>query len=365
MLWKSNGSFVIQRTISSMLWKRFYNSCSKANVQRRAPGRLPLVLCGVTALGAGCAAAEYHRRNYHAELSQEYFTKYKISYRKDIDIDHYLLELTPLKQQRNNIWALFGARNLWAVEIKQPEIMVVRQYTPLPLVADEDGEQLRALRDGDNGGGKLMLYIKEYGSGEVARWLRKLPKGHIVEVRGPYPEFEFPELDADTKRDREFLWGGEPAAQLPRARPFDIALFAAGTGIVTALQLLTTEDPFKGKIQLFYSCKSWGQLGPLGDLLRRCAQHDRVDLHVFESEKGESLRLGLSKISDLVSGPFPFSENAPFEQRPKAEPVLSLVCGPDDYIAFIAGPRHGLSQGPVTGLLGTKGWDNSNVYKLS
>ncbi|AGO11345.1 AaceriACR090Cp [[Ashbya] aceris (nom. inval.)] len=348
-----------------MLWKRIYNFCSRANVQRKRPVNVSLVLGGATALGAGCSLAEYYRRNYHAELSQQYFTKYKISYRKDIDIDHYLLELTPLKQQRSNLWALFGARKLWAVEIKQPDIMVVRQYTPLPFVADSERDLITPLRDGDNGGGKLMFYIKEYGSGEVARWLRKLPKGHIVEVRGPYPEFEFPELETDLKRNREFLWGGESAPQRFRARPFDISLFTAGTGIVTALQLLTTEDPFKGKIQLFYSCKSWRQLGPLGDFLHLCAKQGRVDLHIFESEKGDSLRLGLSKVRDLVSSPFPYSEGAPFEERLQVEPVLSLVCGPDDYVACIAGPRHGLSQGPVMGLLGTKGWDNSNVYKLS
>ena len=45
---------------------------------------------------------------------------------------------------------------------------------------------------------------------------------------------------------------------------------------------------------------------------------------------------------------------------------LSLVCGPDGYIDYVAGNKHAEvnEQGPIKGLLGEKDWDNSNTYKL-
>lgn len=72
------------------------------------------------------------------ELSPTHFTPYKISYRQDIDASHYLLELTPSNPQKTNIWEQIPRNVIWSVEIKQPEIMVVRNYTPVPLSFVQD-----------------------------------------------------------------------------------------------------------------------------------------------------------------------------------------------------------------------------------
>lgn len=91
------------------------------------------------------------------------------------------------------------AENLWSVEIKQPEVMVVRNYTPLPLKFNPASKEIEILKDGDNADGKLSFYIKKYENGEVARWLHHLPKGHIIEIRGPFIDYEFPHLPNELK----------------------------------------------------------------------------------------------------------------------------------------------------------------------
>ena len=50
----------------------------------------------------------------------------------------------------------------------------------------------------------------------------------------------------------------------------------------------------------------------------------------------------------------------------KEGPALALVCGPEGYIGYVAGPKdlEARKQGPVDGLLGKRGWSSVNVYKL-
>lgn len=320
---------------------------------------------------AAGAAIYFKQRQLEArELSPEYFTPYRISFKQDIDRSHFLMELTPVVEQRQNLWAKMGCEKLWSVEIKQPEVMVVRNYTPLPLQLNRDNHSLEILQDGEHAGGKLLFYIKQYEQGEVARWLHRLPENHIVELRGPFIDYEFPHYKSEIKRDRSFL---APSGSNDRGKeekfifqPFDIAMFTAGTGVVTALQLLLTENPFRGTIDLFYSCHSYDELGPLGTILRTLEKNDRVRLHVMESQnssRAENLKI----ISKSVLPPSPYPGQVPYKGRKSSrlEPVLSLVCGPEGYVAAIAGPKHEPAQGPVQGLLKRKQWTSDNVYKLS
>lgn len=321
-----------------------------------------------SALASGSAGYYYYYENYFGvELSPDHFTKYKISYKKDIDSDHYLMELAPLKPQKKNLWSELGSSKLWSVEIKQPQIMVVRNYTPLPLKRTGEDE-LQVLKDCDNAQGKLFFYMKQYKNGEVARWLNRLPEGHVLEVRGPFVEYEFPELKDEIRRDRSFLWEGKNIQKTDafRYQPFDISMYTAGTGVVTALQLLLTESPFRGKIELFHACKSVKELGPLEPLLYTLKENGRVDLKLFESSKGTGIKNHLSEVLDMIPKPFPYFGEVQFKSIEKDfKPVLSLVCGPQEYITTIAGVKYDLAQGPVGGLLAKKGWTSENVYKLS
>lgn len=307
----------------------------------------------------------------NVELSPEHFVKYRISNRSDVDQDHFLMELTPLKSQEVNWWVKMGYKKLWSVEIKQPDIMVVRSYTPLPMYYSQADESFKFIEDHSNAEGKLSFYIKQYSNGEVAKWLHNLPLGHIVELRGPFIEYEFPDFGDRTVRNRSFLFGDsvdkDYSEDAFEVEPIDINMFTAGTGIVTALQLSTSYSPFRGKINLFHSCKSTKELGPLVIVLQNLSDQGRINLHFLESEKGERINQILNNFKDLIPNPEKFYGPRTFNNSYQShilKPVLSLVCGPKEYIKLLAGPKIDLSQGPIGGLLGEKGWNSDNVYKL-
>lgn len=327
-----------------------------------------------TAVSASGLAYYYYywqpQRAKNAELSPDHFTPYRISHKEDIDSSHFLMELTPLQKQRTNLWSKMGSENLWSVEVKQPDIMVVRNYTPLPLHFNIETKELAVMEDGNFDGGKLCFYIKQYSEGEVARWLHQLPNGHVLELRGPFIEYELPHYKDELKRNRLFLMsnGSENAEEDKFIyQPFDIAMFTAGTGIVSALQLLLTESPFRGRIDLFYSCRSIDELGPIKSVLINLQKHGRVHLHLSESSKEPLAETRLKMIFEMARQPVAYLGQVPFKEIRKGDlqPILSLVCGPERYIAAIAGIKYDPAQGPIGGLLKKKGWDSENVYKLS
>lgn len=328
-------------------------------------------------VGAFGAAGSLFYYNYQrqrqlgrSELSPDHFTPYRISYKRNVDRAHFLLELTPVTEQRVNLWSKMGCEKLWSVQIKQPDVMVVRNYTPLPFQMDQETQKLEVFEDGHFAGGKLFFYIKQYEQGEVARWLHSLPENHVVELRGPYIDYEFPHYEGEICRDRSFLKSGHKsirAQETFKYKQFDIAMFTAGTGIVTALQLLCTENPFRGTMNLFHSCKSFDELGPLKPILDALEKNNRVCMHLTQSSEQPSTEKRLQEILKYVPRPsaYPGLVLQDGVQNNNLGPVLSLVCGPEGYISAISGPKYDPAQGPIGGLLEKRQWDSDNVYKLS
>ncbi|QEU61292.1 Cyc2 [Kluyveromyces lactis] len=346
------------------------SSSSKTTLPQPAAGKssslLKTVLLLSSSVAIGGLSWNYYKESlYQRELSRDYFSKYKISKKYSIDQDHYLIELTPLKAQKVNLWKEMNSSKLWSVEVKQPEIMVVRSYTPLPLTIEENGT-VEVLRDGENASGALTFYIKQYKQGEVARWINHLPLGHVLELRGPFVEYEFPDTADEITRDRSFLWENEDCVKNNyKYQPFDILFFTGGTGIVPLLQMTLTESPFRGKIGAYHSCKSLTELGPLNSILTKLQDNDRIELHTHESKR-VSVPLQSDPAMEGIPSPYPYGGNKPFTSLDsKVRPVLSLVCGPDGFISTVSGPKYDLVQGPIKGILAARGWDNSNVYKLS
>lgn len=148
-------------------------------------------------------------------LEPDQFTTFKITYKEDIAPDVQLIELSPrnYEQYRKAVkskGSLWNGKNLWSVEIKQPEIQVVRRYTPLPLYfmqgglgsTTKEGESgelvktpapalLRMLGE-DEDEGRFVLLVKKYNDGEVSRWLNRLPVGTLIDVRGPFVGYKYP-----------------------------------------------------------------------------------------------------------------------------------------------------------------------------
>jgi ferredoxin-NADP reductase len=204
-------------------------------------------------------------------LEPDRFTPFKITYKEDITEDLQLIELSPnyeqfrtmLKSKDNSLW---NGKKLWSVEVKQPEIQVVRRYTPLPMYYMQglDGKSLLRLLGGkEEDEGRMVLLVKKYNDGEVSRWLHRMPVGSIVELRGPFVGHRFPYSPIDkaapmrqTMEDLPSRMSVEPEG-LPEAlnvpEPENIVFFAGGTGIAPILQSLFSKNPPRGHVDVHYS----------------------------------------------------------------------------------------------------------------
>lgn len=329
-------------------------------------------------------------------LNPDEFIPFYISNKVDVDNDHYLLELTPKftkwkndSKKVDNIWN--GGR-LWSVEIKQPQIMVVRKYTPLPLSiyqSDKSSEPVVNLQSEDEIG-KMVLYIKKYDQGEVARWIYKRPLGSELELRGPFIEYEFSKTinDKFQRPSMENLPSDVKVDDKYPIKPDNLAFFAGGTGIAPILQCLLSKNPYKGHVDIFYSRKTESEI-PIPKFLYFLEKLNRVKVHSFVNEQKTRLSSkdvpspivshykkfiedeanGKISSSKSIQNEEPQYKNAldkAFIERklPKENPALALVCGPDGYVNYVAGPKPYNGQGPLGGLLKEQGWDESNVFKL-
>ncbi|SCU85366.1 LAFA_0D15280g1_1 [Lachancea sp. 'fantastica'] len=305
-----------------------------------------------SAITTSILAYYLNERWHQKELSPDHFIPYKISYNDKIDSEHFMLELTPSRPQKIDWWKAMSSDKLWSIEVKQSEIMVVRNYTPLPLEHVGNG-QIQRFPEGTFRDGKLFFYLKKYKHGEVARWLSKLPEGHIVELRGPFIDFEMPSHPV----------GGDK--ETAKGNSCDIVTFTAGTGIAPIAQMLLTTTPHPGKILMFHSCLTRQDLGPLQPFLEESQNSNRIQLHYFESKHGRDIRKIPYEVLKLIPTPCSIELASTEGSTASIKPNLALVCGPDSYINTVSGPKHGLLQGPIRGMLAQRNWDNSNVFKLS
>ncbi|SCV16192.1 uncharacterized protein CGFF_03753 [Nakaseomyces glabratus] len=245
------------------------------------------------------------------ELSPNDFTEYKITRRYDIDNCHYLIELTPLKRQNVNLWKELERNILWSIEVKQPEIMVVRNYTPLPLQLKSNGNIVPLDLNDPVESKKLLFYIKSYNNGEVARWIKSLPVGSTLELRGPFIDYKFRNDLSKHHRD------ANGSTLINKTQLSNVPFFAGGTGIVTALQpILNPYGQFNYNMTLFHSCKSIQELGCLYHLVNGLAQQNKITYHLFETSKGDNI----IDFKQLIPGPNT-SNAGNFD--------TSIVCGPE------------------------------------
>lgn len=381
-------------------------------------------------------------------LDPNVFHKFIITHMQKIDDEHYLVEVRPkFKNWQYSYYAhydnksIWNGDKLWSVEVKQPEIMVVRSYTPLPLYfmkseRTRSGEKEPLLRVVDNDdenydkGGVMTFYIKRYGDGEVSRYIVDKAVGDEIDIRGPHIEYTLPHhplkqfherpmfRDLPSKVEAESLVETiKKDNKLPDVD--NLTFYAAGSGIAPALQLLFSRNPYRGFVRLHYSSRTDKELGPLERFLFFLEKLDRVELirHIDEQPKTmlkgkdvpkpnkrnyvssmrqeleakdevsnglsleEALKLRMAimdgqesakrKAEDIARERAPRYDNAIQQamvtsKQPKAPSALAIVCGPDGYIEYVAGGKllNTNEQGKVLGLLGSKSWDSTNVYKL-
>ncbi|AOA61394.1 Putative protein involved in the ligation of the heme to acytochromes c and c1 [Komagataella phaffii CBS 7435] len=237
-------------------------------------------------------------------LNPSEFKKYTITFKQQIDEDHYLIELTRknrskiLNSMKLKMTSMWNGHRLWSVEIKQPDISIVRKYTPLPLyVASNNSEEpFIKIINSEGEEGKMMLYIKTYPEGEMARWISQTPLYSDLELRGPFVDYEFPfhPLDKATDRPqlRNVLSKLPPDSELPEDMPSpdNYNFFGAGTGISPFLQCLYSPNPPKGKVNLFHSANTEEEIPKVFSSLNYFLQKtSRLNYYRFIRDKGEMI----------------------------------------------------------------------------
>lgn len=376
-------------------------------------------------------------------LDQDSFHKFRITHKEKIDEEHYLIELVPKYTNWQysylngyNEKCLWNGDRIWSVEIKQPEIMVVRSYTPLPLYfmkseytrSGEKKPLLKVINNENNDydkNGTMCIYVKRYKDGEVSKYITSKEVGDELEIRGPQIEYKFPYHPLNKFYSRPIFKDlpskMDPLPNIDKIKRDNnlpdhdnMVFYAAGTGISPILQVLFSRNPFRGFVEVHYSAKKPGELGPIERFLFFLEKLDRIKLHCHYDNDPSNPRLDAKCVKapgspgyvsplrssiekDQIQSSSDYfirnqiildketekkNESEEKQSRTyyrnaieeasvtskwkKRDPSLAIVCGPDGYINYLAGTRDDItkSQGPVTGLLGKKGWDNSNVYKL-
>lgn len=130
---------------------------------------------------------------------------------------------------------------LWCVEIKQPQLQVARDYTPLPppvgmgMGQEQGQEQGQELLE-DMERGRLRFLIRKMDGGEVSSYLSKLKVGDRVELRGPHLGFDVAERLGGLVRSGDD-GEGEQMGQQQEQGQGQVVFLAGGTGIAPALQV--------------------------------------------------------------------------------------------------------------------------------
>ncbi|KAK4104843.1 hypothetical protein N658DRAFT_418765 [Parathielavia hyrcaniae] len=164
-------------------------------------------------------------------LNKDTFVPFTITAREQVSPTAFLLTLEPAGSTAGSVGAHVIQRawdhGLWSVEVKQPELQVARDYTPLPPSSTPVPSE--GLSEGD---GKLRLYIRRMEKGEVSGYLARLGVGDTVELRGP-------RLGLDVRRRVGVDEDGDGALRKEKKEKRQkkkVVFFAGGTGIAPALQ---------------------------------------------------------------------------------------------------------------------------------
>ncbi|CAG8971359.1 hypothetical protein HYALB_00005978 [Hymenoscyphus albidus] len=137
------------------------------------------------------------------------FTPFRLVKREEVSETAVVLTLRPEKlpnpaHDNRGIYRRAWANGTWSVEFKQPQLMIAREYTPLPPLPDvKKGEEA-----------DLRFLIRKEKGGEMSGYLFGLSQGDVLGLRGPNVEYGFEGMEHVS----------------------EVVFVAGGTGIASALQ---------------------------------------------------------------------------------------------------------------------------------
>lgn len=202
------------RGFASTTLKR--NTASPKNHEKKTRNGRPLAILTIAILGAALLSAttDVGSGTPKGVLNGESFVPFKVVSTERTSPTTFILTISaPVPHQAANSALIQGAwaHGLWSVEIKQPQLQIARNYTPLPPAA-----ATTATGDGDGSTATLRFLVRRYDGGEMSTYLSRLGPGDEVWLRGPHLGFDV-------------------AARLGAAGE-RVVFLAGGTGIAPALQ---------------------------------------------------------------------------------------------------------------------------------
>lgn len=200
-------------------------------------------------------------KNSRATLNKSLFTPCTVLANEPLSPSAFLLtiQLPPGASSHNNkaIVAAAHAYGLWSVEVKQPQLQIARNYTPLPpppshpSTANDDGHQQQ----------QLQFYVRRYAGGEVSSYLSRLAPGDNIEIRGPHLGFDLAQRLGSTNTST-------PGTRSSRRK---VVFLAGGTSVASAMQAAAA-------------------------LLLRADDDDAVDVDVLWANRGAADCAGFARV---------------------------------------------------------------------
>ena len=309
---------------------------------------------------------------YDDARSRSSFVAYNLVRREPVSSTASIFHLAPTSRSNDyEKYKTAWGQGIWNFQIKQPQIQIVRAYTPLPPT---DG--------GSNDGyGALRFLIRRDAEGELSNYLHVLPIGARIELRGPNLEY----VVSEQAKQVVFLAGGTgiaPALQLAHAM-FESSADSEGKNldIKKRLHILwanrrredcvgghngsfpaASTEPPRGLWSLFTKKTTSDiaetqavEAGPIVrelDALAR-ANPGQITVEYFVNEEDTFIN---AKAVNRALGVFddrPTSEAVGDPQEKEQRQII--ISGPPGFIAYLAGPkewRNGREeQGEVTKLM--------------
>eukprot|EP00752_Nemacystus_decipiens_P008341 g7455.t1 len=184
--------------------------------------------------------------------------------------------------------------------------------------------------------GHFDLVIKVYPDGNVSSHMFNLKVGDMVEVKGPFPKFNY---SANVKKE--------------------IGMIAGGTGITPMLQVLqellfNPED--KTKVTLVFANQTPADIMLKAEIDKLAAEHDNFEV-VYVVDKAQDGWTG--ETGHVTAGLI--EKHLP---KPSGDSMI-FVCGPPGMMNAISGAKNeDKTQGEVGGALKGLGFTSDMVYKF-
>jgi len=285
-------------------------------------------------------------RYYNEKKQKDSFLSYRLASKEPVSSTANIFCLEPQDDfQDFDVYRDAWRRGIWNVHFKQPQLQIVRAYTPLP---PEDSESVGREK-------QLRFLIRRDKHGEVSSYLHSLPIGSRIELRGPNLEYE---LTRDIKQVVFFAGGTGITPALQTAH----AMFADGNKAGRTLHILWAsrrrEDciggysdappdepmPPKPRWSGFFTnprvkhpVPFMGERGVIVKILEnlKAKYPGQITVEYFVNEEDtwidrDAVFKALSRFEDKD---FSLGSASPQEQR------QILICGPSGFINYLAGPK--------------------------